>query len=93
MGEDGNDNSKSLDLGSLGMLVYYMEVKEACAKQIKWEENVVESQQFVERFGSGNMLRAFELMGVEESSRERRDYTEGKRHMAIGIILDCTLVS
>lgn len=30
--EDWNDNSKSLDLSSLEMLVYYMEVEGVCVK-------------------------------------------------------------
>lgn len=47
----------------------------------------------VERFEGGSMQKAFELMGVGESSRGRREDIESTRCTGIWIVLHCTLVS
>lgn len=47
----------------------------------------------VERFEGGSLQKAFELMGVGESSRERREDIESSRYTGIWIALHCTLAS
>lgn len=94
MGYVINEGLNADTKSNFGMLVHYMEVEEACAKQIQGRDLGWKINSSVERFGRrvSHMPRTFELMGVCESSRERMEHSENRRRMGILIVLNCSLV-